>query len=210
MGSAARAAHETLMADFNLAYLRTNAYEGERLSQHWADRGGETYAGISRVMHPRWPGWPIIDRVVRHHVPFNAAERAALGEKHKAFFYVEFWSRINGDRHPHQDVANEVYDTAVNCGWQRANEWLQQALNVCNQRGERWPDIKVDGIVGSVTLSTLSRAVSEPAMRWFLLQVLETYQRWHYVSLAASDPTQEENLRGWFRQRIQHASPAPG
>ena len=30
-------------------------------ANHGKDRGKETYKGISRKYHPKWPGWELID-----------------------------------------------------------------------------------------------------------------------------------------------------
>lgn len=197
------------MAEFQRAYERTNRYEGDVHSNHALDRGGETYAGISRRHHPRWGGWPIIDRTIRHHVPLIGVDAINLRDLHAKFFLDEFWTRVAGNDIVDQDVAEEVYDTAVNCGVRRAVEWLQQALNVCNGRGQRWPDVRVDGLPSQEMLSAISKACSDRRHRWLLLQVMETFQRAHYVQLAMSDPTQEEFVNGWFRQRVQQLNRAP-
>lgn len=197
------------MADFQQAYERTNRYEGKVISNHQLDRGGETYAGISRRHHPKWGGWPIVDRTLRNHVQPTGVDLANLRDLHAKFYLDEFWTRIGGSTISDQTVAEEVYDTAVNCGARRAVEWLQSALNVCNRRGMRWPDVRVDGLPSKETMDAISKACSDRQHRWLLLQVLETFQRWHYVQLALVDPTQEEWINGWFRQRVQQLS-APG
>ena len=198
-----------MTADFERAYARTNRYEGGVLSNLATDRGGETYAGISRLRHPRWGGWPIIDRTVRNHVPLAGIDKANLHDLHRKFFLDEFWTRSGCHLLSDQDIAEELYDTAVNVGDRRAVEWLQTALNTCNNRGQRWPDIHVDGITGPATASAVSKACADKRMKWLVLQVMETFQRAHYVRLAMVDPTQEANLHGWFRQRVQQLSPPP-
>ena len=150
-----------------------------------------------------------MDRTIRNHVQPDAIEKRNLDDLHRKFFQDEFWIKAGCHRLADQDVANELYDSAVNCGVGRAVEWLQAALNVCNRRGVRWPDVKVDGVLGQVTAEVVSQAVAQKQMKWLLLQVAETFQRAHYVSLALADPTQEENLWGWFRQRVQQLSPSP-
>lgn len=199
------------MADFDLAYARTNGYEGHGLSDVPSDRGGETYAGISRVMHPKWEGWAVIDKYDRRARGWQptAADQALLDRLHAAFFRGEFWLRVGGNLLPDQDVANEVYDSAVNCGVGRAAEWLQIALNVSNRRGKRWPDVVIDRQIGQNTVDAVRKATSDPLHRWLVLQVLETCQRWHYTQLAMADPTQEDNLLGWFRLRVQQWTPPP-
>lgn len=197
------------MADFMVSYRRTNQYEGEGIVNHWADRGGETYAGISRVHHPRWPGWEIID-IARNDVRnLTTREQQRLDAEHRTFFEQEFWRRSGCHHIRDQDIADEVYDSAVNIGPGRVQEWLQIALNVSNRRGVLWSNVKVDGLVGPITGAAAERAARIPQRKWLVLQVLETQQRAHYLRLALADPTQEENKLGWFRLRIQQLSPPP-
>lgn len=192
-----------MVAQFGIAYERTNRFEGHGLSNHYADRGGETYAGISRLHHPGWGGWPIIDRTLKVGRPLVGVDATNLSNLHQQLFRDEFWQPAGCGLLEDQDVANELYDSAVNCGVRRAVEWLQTALNTCNRRGQRWPDIAVDGKVGKQTASVVVAACANPQTRWLLLQVMETFQRAHYVQLAMADPMQEENLLGWFRLRVQ-------
>lgn len=197
------------MASFKPAYRRTNAYEGEGTVNHWADRGGETYAGISRLYHPDWAGWEVLDIIANDMRPATERERRALGDLHEEFFLREFWGKTGCHYLADQDLAEELYDSAVNCGQGRAQEWLQVALNASNRRGTLWPDLKVDGRVGQVTAGAALEAARMPLRKWLVLQVMETQQRSHYLHLALADRTQEENMLGWFRLRVQYASPPP-
>lgn len=196
------------MAIFDTAYRRTHQFEGgDVLATVQFDRGGETYGGISRAIHPRWGGWPIIDRTLRLGRRLEGVDGRNLADLHRKFYLDEFWIRTGCDVIDDQDIANELYDSAVNCGARRAVEWLQSALNVCNRRGTRWGDLRVDGALGPMTAEATDRACKDRNTRWLLLQVFESFQRWHYVQLALLDPTQEEFIHGWFRKRVQQFSP---
>jgi len=197
------------MSTFVVSYARTNGYEGEGTVNHWADRGGETYAGISRKFHPDWAGWRYLDLLAQD------GRRPALQEQHEIdllhadFFMRKFWIAAGCHHIDDQDIADEMYDSAVNVGTGRAQEWLQVALNVCNRRGTLWPDLTVDGRVGPLTAKAAAQAVNDRLRKWLVLQMQETQQRHHYMNLAMADPTQEENIFGWFRLRVQHSSPPP-
>ena len=48
------------MAKFSISLQKTLAHEGF-YSNDPDDLGKETYKGISRIFHPKWNGWTIID-----------------------------------------------------------------------------------------------------------------------------------------------------
>ena len=46
------------MSDFNIAFEKTLLAEGGyKLTDVANDKGGQTYAGITRRDHPAWQGW---------------------------------------------------------------------------------------------------------------------------------------------------------
>ena len=179
------------MAEFQSAYDKTNKREGMVLSNVPTDRGGMTFGGISRVHNPWWNGWPLID----------AGDRgsAQLLKLHHEFYLKEFWTPIRGDEINDQEMAEKIYDAAVNCGVHRAVQWAQHATNLVLTGMNQL----VDGRVGPTTLRRLNTGVTQKR-RWLWFQVFETQQEHHYVSLALRDPTQKANLLGWYSHRIFH------
>jgi lysozyme family protein len=117
------------MADFLTAYKRTSRYEGGYANDA-ADRGGETYKGIARKMHPNWQGWVIIDAYKKDH---GQLKRGAiindprLDDMVIEFYRREFWNKVRGDDVKDQDLANMLYDDAVNTGPKPAIKKLQTA-----------------------------------------------------------------------------------
>lgn len=193
------------MADFGKAYLATNRLEGMTLSNVATDRGGMTYGGIARAQKPgdSWSGWALIDAVLgRGSFTPTVDVKRSIDEQHRYFFETYFWRAINLDLVVDQDIANKVYDAHVNCG-PSAVEWLQCALNLANRRGKLWPDLKVDGGLGPATAAAVAAAVVNSERKWLVLQLFETQQERRYFELALHDPSQEENLLGWYRNRIQ-------
>lgn len=188
------------MARFLLAYASTNKREGMVLSNVPSDRGGMTFGGISRVHHPDWAGWVLIDSGDRQ------SER--LLDLHRAFFKAEFWDRLRLDDVDDQEVAEKIYDAAVNCGPGMATRWAQIALGVANNQGRLWPDVVIDSRLGPVTVGVLNRMSKVARGRWLWLQVFESHQEMHYVRLAIEDPSQEVNLFGWYSHRILHRKEA--
>lgn len=203
------------MAEFDPPYQKTNAREGMVLSNVPSDRGGMTYGGIARGRQPgeRWLGWAIVDQVLARSpdggfFPTDA-ETAKLHEFHREFFRRYFWDDLNGGAIPDQPLAEKVYDVAVNCSRISAVRWLQSALNVANLGGRLWADLVIDGQLGDKTADAIFASAKHPERRWLVFQVLETQQEHHYFRLALSDPSQETNLYGWYRHRIQHRIEPP-
>jgi lysozyme family protein len=108
------------MAKFDVAYHRTAKAEGG-YSNDPDDRGGETWKGIARRMWPNWSGWKIVDQwkmqtVVEGDLKRALAADESLQVKVLAFYKQEFWDRLRGDEINAQDIANEIYDDAINTG----------------------------------------------------------------------------------------------
>ena len=110
------------MADFKIAFGITNKNEGGYVNDP-ADYGGETYCGISRHNFPKWLGWLIVDehKPLRREQIINDEGLEVLVEE---FYKSNFWNPINGDNIPNQDLANQVYDMAVNSGVHQALKLL--------------------------------------------------------------------------------------
>lgn len=105
------------MANFYTAYSRTGKFEGGYVNDP-KDNGGETYYGISRKFHPNWGGWKTIDiQKDKPNFPKNLKEvRDDLSNMEKSFYKTNFWDVVWGDEIKNQNVANDMYDTAVNMG----------------------------------------------------------------------------------------------
>jgi len=170
---------------FETAYAAMAEFEGV-YSNNPKDPGGETYAGTSRVYHPKWPGWPLID----FYKPIKAispANKAALKPYVLAFYRSEFWEPL---RCPEIDVmpagrpiAGELFEAGVNCGQGNGVKFLQRALNRLNGRAGYWPELLVDGLIGAKTLAAvkacLGRGGNYPNL---LLRCQNGEQYIHYVN----------------------------
>jgi lysozyme family protein len=189
------------MADFIKAYDITLGHEGG-YSNDPDDAGGETYKGISRVFHPTWDGWIIIDSLKKApNFPKNLDRELSLQAKVKAFYKIMFWDRFRGDLIPVQSLAEEMFDTGVNMNVTRAVKFLQRALNHLNRNGKLFPDMVDDGKLGPTTLSCLNKYLEEDSVE-LLLKIMNVMQGNHYLEYMAKSPTQEKYCRGWFNSRV--------
>lgn len=101
-------------------------------------------------------------------------------------------------------VAYELVDSGVNAGTATATEWLQKALNTLNKQGSLYPDLKIDGHAGSVTLSALAaylRARGDEGER-VLLVALNCLQGAFYMDLSQRRQKDESFVYGWLKNRV--------
>lgn len=120
------------MADFNIAYNKTNANEGG-YSNEKNDTGGETYCGIARNYHPTWKGWMIIDEYKKKNGPLKRGQKInnpELDKLKKEFYKFKFWDVVGGDEIEYQPHADTLYDFGVNSGNPRSIKNIQKALNL--------------------------------------------------------------------------------
>lgn len=196
------------MADFKKAHEITAKVEGG-YANNKADTGGRTYKGIAQNKQPQWKGWPIVMEIVGR-VGENAAAINAEAAKNPTlqnlvldFYKTSQWDVLNLDKISDQRVANELYDTAVNMGINTAGRFLQQALNVCNRNGTLYPDLTVDGVIGSKTIDCFNAlSLNDKYMVW---KLLNCQQGARYIEICKSNPSQEVFMRSWASRVFEAA-----
>lgn len=199
------------MARLEPAYTRTvlgneGPYDNDPL-----DPGGETVFGVTRKYQASWPGWALVDAWKRANIAFprealvrfvvaDPAVQAAVRE----FYAKGPWAAIRGDELDSQAIAEELFDSGVNCGMPRAIKWLQRALNVFNRAAMDYPDVEVDGYMGNQTLEAVNALLKrrgEVGER-VLLRALNAQQGMHYITIAEANPKLEAFEVGWWDRRI--------
>jgi len=174
------------MANFHVAYPIVHANEGGYVNIS-SDKGGETYGGISRVWHPQWPGWVLIDAwKAIHGVPkrYKYIEMPGLVEEVVAFYRVR-WDDIMGDKLRSQAVANQLYDFATGTG-----KAVKIAQNVLVEMGFK---LTPDNAFGPKTLAAVNAADSA---EFFTRLKAARIAYYHY--LVQQDATQQVHLTGWL------------
>ncbi|HEX2795988.1 MAG TPA: glycosyl hydrolase 108 family protein [Immundisolibacter sp.] len=168
------------MADFDQAFDKTvRRWEGFALTDAAGDHGGQTYAGISRRFWPGWAGWGLVD-----------AGKPVPGDLVRAFYREQFWGAVQGDALVHQDVAEIIFDWAVNAGLAWAVPLVLEVLRL------RF----VDGLDGSMkmalpylnTLDSPRLFVCEYALRRVA----------HRLTAVKRDATQAKWLKGWLARDL--------
>lgn len=172
------------------------------------DRGGETFAGITRKNWARQTAalWAIID-ANKQYADFpkcleRDANRQRLLPLVRAFYLEQFWDAANIGLLDDQKIANEVYDTAINTGASPAVRFLQDACwAVGFGMGVATPI--VDGRLGPATAGIVNALCRKVAVRNALLADLNIQQGMWYRSIIHRDPGQRANYRGWLNHRIR-------
>lgn len=156
------------------------------------DSGGETNFGITY-------------RVAREN-GYNAPMRDMKYADAVRIYRKKYWDKIEGDAlyKLSEIIAEEVFDTGVNMGIERASEYLQRSLNVLNNRGSHYPDIAVDGDIGPATLASLSALLKRRGKvgERVLNRMLNSLQGAFYVSLGERREKDERFMLGWFDNRV--------
>ena len=118
-----------------------------------------------------------------------------------------FWGSMSLDevqKTAGEHVAEELADTAVNMGVGRASKFLQRSLNVLNNRGKYYKDLKVDGHIGAKTINALKAFISKRGSegKVVLYRMLNSLQGAFYITLAERREKDEKFIYGWFKNRV--------
>lgn len=120
------------MANFDKEFEKVIFVEGGYVNDP-DDTGGETYLGISRKNNPKWSGWVSIDQLKKHH-PKNfkklLKQTPELTAKAKCLYKEKYWDALELDDIHSQDIAHQLFDTAVNMGIASAIRIAQQVIGM--------------------------------------------------------------------------------
>jgi lysozyme family protein len=187
------------MAQFNLAYNITMKNEGG-YANNPNDHGGETWRGIARNFWGTWPGWKIVDSIkAQKPANLNAALAAnsELEDHVLAFYKKNFWDTESLDNINDQQVANQLFDTAVNMGTGTASKFLQQGVNTITPNA-----LTVDGQIGSKTISAANSIQPQQ-----LYNAICAIRKQRYENIIAANPSQAIFKNSWF-SRITPYNPS--
>ncbi len=191
------------MADFEIALARTLRFEGG-YANNPNDTGGETYRGIARKFHSTWPGWQIIDSAKSNPAfPASLEANPLLGSFVADFYRAEFWNVLcAGDIHS-QEIANELFDAAVNHGIAPAVRILQQAMNYLTAPPLLF--LTVDGAIGPATINAVNRWLTSSSLEFLvatnsLLSVMLVLRAKLYVRIIDGKASQKVFFEGWIRR----------
>lgn len=165
------------MANFEIAFEKTLLAEGGYQHTFVAnDKGGETYAGISRRANQDWAGWKFLD---------NGSTPPT--DMVREIYCINYWNRIGGNQITDQSVAETIYDFAVNAGVATAAKLAQTVAGVTP-----------DGVIGPKSISAINSTY--PAffnLAYFVAKIKR------YESIVSKDRSQGKFLLGWTRRALK-------
>ena len=190
------------MANFDTAFYRTVITNEGPYDNDPKDPGGETCWGITRKYQALWTGWALVDKI-RGSAGFPGTIESDKGLMLEVqnFYRQNWWARIQGDYIESQEVVEELFDAAVNCGLVTVIKWLQRALNAFNRGATDYPDVPTDGNFGEKTLSALSGFLKLRPGK-IMVRALDAQQGMHYIEICEKNPALEKFEAGWFLRRI--------
>lgn len=166
------------MADFLPAYERVILEEGGyKLTDAENDNGKQTYAGISRRAHPKWPGWSAID-----------AGDTPPTQLVRDFYRDSFWVPIRGDLIASQKVAEAIYSMSVNA--EASRKLAQVAARVTP-----------DGVFGPKTIAAINSLDAEGFLNRFCIAAIARYR-----DICIRDKTQRQWIIGWLNRALKVAA----
>lgn len=171
--------------------------EGSTYSNNPADSGGPTKYGITQSTLSAWRG----------HACTADDVRSLLMDEAAKIYRERYYTQPGFDKVAaiSPAIAFKLTDAGVNIGVATASLFLQRALNVFNQGGTLYPDLKADGSIGPVTLSALSTYLAKRGKdaETVMLRALNDLQGARYIGLAESREKDESFVYGWLLQRVQ-------
>lgn len=177
---------------FDIAVADILGIEGD-FSDDPADSGGKTRFGITEA-------------VARRH-GYTGSMRALPVALAKGIYRADYWDaqNLNAVAMLSRRIAWELFDTGVNMGTSQAGEFLQMSLNAFNRQATDYPDIEVDGAIGSATLDALAAFLKRRGKdgETVLLRALNALQGAAYIELAERRDKDERFVFGWFLQRVR-------
>lgn len=154
------------------------------------DAGGETNYGIT-IRTARLYGYTGPMKTL----PLSVA---------KDIYKAKYWDSLNLDEVAKHSpaIAMIVGDIGVNMGIGRACEFFQRILNVMNNRGKHYPDLKVDGDLGPASVQAFKAYIAKRGSEGetVFVRALNCLRGAFYIQLAERRDTDETFVYGWLNR----------
>lgn len=160
---------------------------------HPSDKGGQTNYGIT-------------EKVQREN-GYKGDMKDLPKDLQLQIYQKKYWdvNRLDDIQKISEKVQEEVQDTGVNQGTGTQAKMLQRALNVLNLQGKVYPDLVVDGQIGTKSIQALQKYFDhrKENQEIVLLRILNSLQGQHYVQIQESREQNEDFIFGWFLHRVK-------
>lgn len=146
------------------------------------DKGGATKYGISSEF------------IKRNELKIKSVKDLTLLQA-KEIYHMFFWNPLKIDRFNDSIVQLFLFDTAVNCGNERAAILLQNSINSISH-------IAVDGKIGNETISACNNITSQDNSNKLLKQLMLSSRIAFYMHIVNNNETQRRFLKGWINRTL--------
>ena len=125
-----------------------------------------------------------------------------------AIYAQRYWSGVKFDQVAVLDdrLAERLFDIGVNAGQATGVKFLQRALNTLNHGAKDFPDLTVDGGIGTITLGALKAYIGQRGQqgRDVLFFMVASMHSVFYVESAEKRPANEDYEYGWQINRAMN------
>lgn len=157
------------------------------------DKGGETYAGITRKNFPSWVGWSVIDakpHPIKHNAKFSELDTAVSD------FYLGLYNQNNFNKITNQNVADILFDWFVNSGYLAVNTKEPETYGVDEILNKYFgKNLPMDGKFDAATIAAINSV--DPVK---LYNQIKKERETFYRTRVAKDATQQKFLNGWLNR----------
>jgi lysozyme family protein len=117
----------------------------------------------------------------------------------EAIYRQDYWDKNSLDEiaEYYEPIAVKMFDIGVNMGVGQAGKFFQRTLNCLNRDQALYPDLKVDGVIGSKTIKALVKLGPEKKA---VLKMLNALQGAKYIEICERVPRQKKFVRGWVNR----------
>lgn len=173
-------------ADFRVTLAHIIEYESYYANVP-ADKGGETYGGISRRFNPNWYGWRHIDAYKRKYGPIPRYQRLPELDHWVLDYYLDIWVKEGFYEFKDQTIANYVFDLRINS--QRKGVQL-----LCNSLRKFGKDYDVNRLSNEVVL-----AINDVPAEAFLADLRRSRVSYYY-GLVRRNSSQQQFIKHWLKR----------
>ena len=175
------------MANFDEAFVLTMKAEGGYVNDP-DDPGGETYKGIARTRNSKWPGWINIDMNKNEsNFPNNMESDNDLQDKVKELYKANYWDKIQGDGILDQEIAESIFDFAVNAGPGTSSKLAQLTVQS-----------EPDGVIGHNTLEKINADNKRSFLAVFALAKIR-----RYMNICEKRKESRKFFFGWVKRTLE-------
>ncbi|MEI6752970.1 MAG: glycosyl hydrolase 108 family protein [Paludibacter sp.] len=174
------------MAEFNISLQKILAHEGGYVNDP-DDTGGETYKGVARAMNSKWEGWVRVDVAkTQSGFPANLEKDSELQDAVSSFYQVNYWDAFCADSIENQQVADSIFDFAVNAGVRTSASLAQLVV-----------ETQADGVIGPATLDKLNAFDPDHFLAAFTVAKIA-----RYISIVKKRPESRKYFYGWILRAV--------